>query len=505
MRVAVYVRVSTDDQARRGYSLAEQRAACEARAREMGAESVVFFSDEGVSGEVIDRPGLAALRAAVRARLVDVILVRDADRLSRRLAHQLILAEEFERAGVRLEFIDFSWQDTPEGRLFFSIRSAIAEYEKEKIRDRTSRGRLQKARQGGIPTSFDVYGYTYNRETGQVEVKTEEAAIVRMVFEWFVRGDAGLNGIARRLNEMGVPTRRRKGPWHRQVVKQILMQRAYTGTWYYGRRDWQGTSLNRYRHEPDRISAREKPPEEWIPITVPPIIEQNLWDRANEKLKEARRLWAGLSRETYLLSGILTCQACGNPLYGTRVTWWGRKERRYTCRRTAHGKGVRPACRPATMLPAQYLEDAIWRLVCKWVGDGNFLATTVRELITDKENRLWELQRLDALIAEVERGQENLITLVASGAVTLDSSIVNRLVELRRRSKDLLAQKSRLEQETAVLAARESDQAMFQRSAWDFLGQAWSWEPALKRRVLRLLVKHVYVHPGEGSAKVIYR
>lgn len=116
------------------------------------------------------------------------------------------------RAGARLEFISFDWEDTPKGRVFYAVRGAVAEYEREKIRERTTLGRLQKARQGGIPVGFDVYGYTYDPETGRVEIKEDEAAVVREIFERFAAG-WGYNTIARWLNEQGIPTRRRKGAW----------------------------------------------------------------------------------------------------------------------------------------------------------------------------------------------------------------------------------------------------------------------------------------------------
>ena len=113
MRAAVYIRVSTEEQAVHGYSLSEQKEACCKRAKELGADEVLVFADEGVSGAVLDRPGLNALRDAVDSGQVECIILRDPDRLSRKLAHQLFLSEEFEKAGVRLEFLDFEGKTTP--------------------------------------------------------------------------------------------------------------------------------------------------------------------------------------------------------------------------------------------------------------------------------------------------------------------------------------------------------------------------------------------------------
>ncbi|WP_238473399.1 recombinase family protein [Desulforamulus profundi] len=174
MRAAIYIRVSTDDQVKYGYSIAEQREACCSRAKEMGAKEVLIFSDEGVSGVILERPGLNELREAARESRFQILVVRDPDRLSRKLAHQLLITEELERHNIKLEFLDFDWKDNPEGRLFYSIRGAIAEYEREKIRDRMRRGKDQKAKQGGIPINFDVFGYQYNPETGIVSYREQE-------------------------------------------------------------------------------------------------------------------------------------------------------------------------------------------------------------------------------------------------------------------------------------------------------------------------------------------
>ncbi|MEG3067983.1 MAG: recombinase family protein [Syntrophaceticus schinkii] len=167
MRAAIYVRVSTEEQAVHGYSLAEQREACSQRAAELGAVEILLFADEGASGATLDRPGLDALREAVRMGTVNTLVLRDPDRLSRRLAHQLYLSEEFEKAGVQLEFLDFEWKTTPEGRLFYAIKGAIAEYEREKIRERVTRGKLQKPRGRGayrLISMFMVTGMTRKPE-----------------------------------------------------------------------------------------------------------------------------------------------------------------------------------------------------------------------------------------------------------------------------------------------------------------------------------------------------
>jgi len=183
MNAIIYVRVSTEEQAREGFSLASQLDACRKKAQEMGATNVIEFADEGVSGEILERPGLTRSRDLVRAGGIEIFLCYDPDRLSRKAAHQMIITEEIEQAHVRLEFVNFDRTSTPEGNMFYQMRGVIAEYEKEKIKERTIRGKLQKAKQGGLTHWPGTYGYSYTRRDGRqdgfVAVNEEEAEVVR--------------------------------------------------------------------------------------------------------------------------------------------------------------------------------------------------------------------------------------------------------------------------------------------------------------------------------------
>jgi len=416
VRAAIYVRVSTDDQARHGYSLPEQREACRGRALSLGASTIAEYADEGITGKVMDRPGLSLLREAVRNNQVDVIIVRDPDRLSRKLVQQLLLTEEFEKAGVRLEFLDFTWQDTPEGRLFYSIRGAIAEYEREKIRDRMSRGKNQKARQGGIPVGFYAFGYVYNPETGRVSVNENEAAIVQDIFSWFACEDIGINGVARRLNQAGIPTKKGKGRWHRNVIRQILVNPVHIGLW-------------RYKE---------------VLIPVPALIKEEIWSIAQQKLKDARRLWAGTGKHNYLLSGIITCSDCGNTMTGTYTTWWDKKERRYTCRKNCQG-AKNTGCNPAKAVPAHAVESVVWEQVCAWLQDPDALAKeAIDDSTLDRELRR-ELERVKKHLDDVAKGREAVLDALASGLFELDIKTKDKLADLNQRKERLENRKRELE------------------------------------------------------------
>jgi site-specific DNA recombinase len=478
MQAAIYIRVSTDDQVRHGFSLAEQREACRSRAAFLGAITIEEYADEGVSGTVLDRHGLSRLREAVRNNQVDLIVVRDPDRLSRKLSHQLLLTEEFEKAGVKIDFLDFEWKDSSEGRLFYSIRGAIAEYEREKIRDRMVRGKDQKARQGGVPIGFYCYGYNYTPASGKVIINEIEAPVIKTIFNWFTQEDTGMNGVARKLNEMGIPTRKGRGKWHRNVIRQILNNPVYIGLWRY-----KDTS-----------------------VRVPAIVDIETWDKAQQKLKEVRRLWSGRSKKNYLLSGIITCSDCGNTMTGVYTNWWGKKERRYTCHKNSQGV-KNGGCKPFKALPARIIERAVWEQIRFWLNDPDELAKVVINEEPGEEKLKQEIIRAKEHLAGVEKGRRSIIDTLVLGLIELDTNTKKRLADLKRRKERLEGRIKELEtvlNEAQRYILKMSELSLFSKQV---LSKLDSLEFRDKKALVRMLVAQVIVkgrsRPGRNGLKNI--
>src|SRR5262245_53921962 len=214
MRAGIYARVSTEEQAEKfGLSsqLTELRTAAAARGYTL-LEAAVFV-DDGYSGASLDRPALRRLREAAAAGAVDIVLIHDPDRLARRLAHQLVLLDELERRRVRVEFLTTPREDTPESRLLLNVRGVIAEYEREKIRERTSRGRREKARRGLVVSGTYAYGYRPDPQApARLLVHEDEAGVVRMVYRWLIDEERSLRSITLELRRLGIRPKR-GGRW----------------------------------------------------------------------------------------------------------------------------------------------------------------------------------------------------------------------------------------------------------------------------------------------------
>jgi site-specific DNA recombinase len=163
MRAAIYARVSTERQERQqtiDSQLDALRAWAEAANHELTDAHV--FRDEGYSGSRLDRPGLDALRDAVRDGEVDVVAVLAPDRLARRYAYQVLLLEEFRRVACAVEFLNRAISDDPGDQLLLQIQGAVAEYERALLGERFRRGKLQKARAGQFIGPRAPYGYRYH-------------------------------------------------------------------------------------------------------------------------------------------------------------------------------------------------------------------------------------------------------------------------------------------------------------------------------------------------------
>ena len=336
------------------------------------------FRDEGYSGARLDRPGLDALRDAVRDAAIDILAVLSPDRLARKYAYQVLLLEEFRRAGCEVVFLHHPISDDPNDQLLLQIQGAIAEYERAVLRERFRRGKLQKARAGCWLAGRGPYGYRYvpRRETvpGYLVVEETEAELVRLLYGWLVEERMTIRQIVKRLNAGPWFPRSGRHPWSPTTVHHILSHPVYTGTGY----------ANQYAYVPPKKPRRPgrrgdiatcrqlKPKEEWIPIPAPVIIDQAYWDRAQAQLAvNAKLSFRHNTKYSYLLRCLLTCGTCGLAMFGRTYKARARQaERRCYC---CHGKDCIPTARPAACpsrnVKAEEIESAVWEHVASLLAN----------------------------------------------------------------------------------------------------------------------------------------
>ena len=333
---AIYSRVSTDEQSK-GYSLQTQVDACQDYAEQRGYTVTAKFIDD-YTGAALDRPALNQLRDYIVNNPLDVIIVYDIDRLARKSAYQVLIEEEFNRAGVAIEFVMGQYEDTDEGRLQKQIKGVIAEYEKAKILERSKRGKRGKAKSGFVLTGArPPYGYKVKSEPHKawLEIDDEEARIVRTIFDWYVNGDENgapmsAQAISSRLTQMGVPTRGDKqkhffkkhgnGVWQRAMIIHVLTNETYTGVWHFGKTKMIDDGK---RREPQskRGFGKQVPRsrDEWIQVDVPQIIDPITFAKAQKMKEEKKKILSGHTEYEYLMKGRLRCIKCGYAMSGHTV------------------------------------------------------------------------------------------------------------------------------------------------------------------------------------------
>ncbi len=260
VRAAIYTRVSTEDQAKEGFSLDAQleklRAYCTARGWSVAGE----YIDDGYSGRKAKRP--AYIRMMEERGKWDTLLVIKMDRIHRNSKNFMTMMEELGREGKEfvsmMESLDTS---TAMGRFVMDIIQRIAQLESEQIGERVYIGMEQKAKTNGGMLGFNIpYGYDY--VNGKlVENKTESPQIKR-IFELYLAGQS-MDKIAELLNQEGIPSKQNK-KWGPHTIQVILKNPLY-----YGFLHWE-----KYMNKGD----------------YPPLIDQNTFTKVQEIIKKRKTI-----------------------------------------------------------------------------------------------------------------------------------------------------------------------------------------------------------------------
>ncbi len=496
---ALYARVSSAKQ-QLNENIASQIAAIReyARQNDFQISPQHVYKDDGFSGARLDRPALDRLRDAVAQGEVEAVLILSPDRLARQFAYQYIVVEEFERAGCAIVFTSHNFGSSPADRMLQEMTGVFAEYERAMITERGRRGRLHHARQGQIWMKEGPYGYTYIPRTGacpgKLVINEAEAEIVRMIFRLLIDEQLSAYQIGERLYESGIRTRHGKERWGSGTLVNLMRNPVYTGLYHYNkrqhvpakRRNMPGAGPTR-KHNSSRVI---RPKEEWIPIEVPAIIDQETWDQAREQLQRNKeRAPRNNKKHDYLLKGLLVCGRCQLRMHGHGGDPV-KRNRRYLCsQKESHHAGAK--CLNRTVL-ADTIEELVWQAVSE-------LLRTPQVLIEQYNRRhesgygtpeQQEQQRLKRRLVKLEREGQRLIDAYQSGVIELD--------ELKERRERIAEECRRLEGRASSLEQQrqgQQRQAALATTVEEFCRNisAALDNPSFetKQKILRLVVERV--------------
>lgn len=365
MKAVIYTRVSTASQGDDGTSLSSQASSCRKYASDNKLDVVDVVEDVYSGAYLHERPGLTRLREGVRSGYYKVVIVHAADRLSRSIAHLMILLDECERYGAELRFVTEPLDATPEGKLLQSVKGYVAEVEREKIRERTMRGRRTHAINGTLSFGRALFGYRVG-DNGRRVIDPDEGERVVQQYRDVLAGKS-LRSIAAELNERGVQTATGDGVWWPKSVKSLINNPAYCGR----------TVAFRYKHADRyedgrriRNNSIKGDAEQLVvlPNATPAIVTVADWEMAQLAIAE-RNLKKPGRRPTleFLLRGFVVCATCGRSFSPVHKRG---NYRYYVCTSTQN-----PSLHCGTRsFPAGEAEQTVWNWVVSVLRDINYKA-----------------------------------------------------------------------------------------------------------------------------------
>jgi len=512
---AIYARVSSDKQKEQN-TIASQTAALIAFAgeRQFEVPREWVFEDDGYSGASLIRPGLERVRDLAAEGLIQAVLVYAPDRLSRRYAHQVLLIEELARAGVETLFVRAPRGSTPEDELLLQFQGMIAEYERAQILERSRRGKRHRARQGEVGVlSGAPFGYRFIRKTDHsaayYQINEEQALVVRRMFELYVVHGLSINAIARLLNEQAIPTCKRRGRWERSTVWGMLRNPAYKGQACFGKTmiapRQRVTRPIRMRggSAPRNSASHERPREEWITIAVPPIVSEETFALARERL-ETNKVYAPRRTITpSVVQGLVSCSKCGYALYRTSTRSSARKIYYYRCLGSDAYRHLGKFTCDNRPVRQDLLDEVVWTEIVRLLEDPQLIQNEIDRRLAAARKADPTKRREEALrreLVRIRKSIDRLLTAYQEGLISLD--------ELRKRMPDLRRREQADNAELQAIVDQTADRATYLRLAetlTTFLTRLRSSADALdvseRQRVLRLLVKDVLV----GDDTIIIR
>jgi site-specific DNA recombinase len=498
-RAILYARVSTDEQARSGYSLAQQIEALRDYAAREGYEVIEEVLDRGQSGASLARPGMDRVRDLVVAGGISVVLAQDRDRFAREPAYHYLLRREFDEHGVKIRSLNDRGDESPEGELTDGILDQLAKYERAKFAERSRRGKMRKAREGRVVASTPNYGFRFDEAKNGLVVYEPEMLVVEKVFRMAAEGH-GLRAMQSRLRAEGVSAPKGGRTWSLRVLRRLLNNEVYLphtheeiagliapetlarldsskeyGVQWYNR---QKVSIETVS-EPDGEGGRRyrkrrtfvwRPKEEWVAVPVPVYLDRELVDRARtltaaNKVSERKHL----TRE-WELRGLMRC-SCGLKM-ATQTTRANaaRACRPYHYYRCSRSKDYGTNICPQKGVPVKRVEPPVWDFVSSLLGDPERITAGMEALI-DQEREAGGRRSAEELTSWTEKMEE--CDRLRSAYQDQQALGLMTLEELGSKLKSLEETRRLAQAELATLEAREERVKKLEKDR-DALLESWA-------------------------------
>ncbi|MCX0393744.1 recombinase family protein [Clostridium perfringens] len=403
--IAIYCRVSTEEQSENGYSIDEQERLLEEWCKKMGYVIYKCYSDRGISGKNIkDRPALKELLSDAKAGKFDMVISWKINRVSRKLEDVLKIVNLLEKNNITFKSYSEPFEtDTPAGRMQFQMMALIGEFERGTIAQNVKMGMIAKAKSGnwcgGRVLGYDLVPNNSPEEEkkgkNKLEINEKEAEIVRFIFNEYSKGK-GYKAITNKMNKLGYKTKKGNN-FSVGSIRDILTNPVYIGEIRYNvRQNWSEKRRRNINPNPIRVKGKHEA-----------IIDRELWDKVQLILESKKGKPSRIYDGEYPLTGILRCPKCGAGMVISRTTNTladGTKKRiAYYCCGNWKNKGT-SVCNSNT-IRVDKANEHVFKKIEELVSNEAMIKAVVKNINKERKDKVKPAKRL---LGDIDKELEKL-------------------------------------------------------------------------------------------------
>ncbi|MFR0659602.1 recombinase family protein [Clostridium perfringens] len=403
--IAIYCRVSTEEQSENGYSIDEQERLLEEWCKKMGYVIYKCYSDRGISGKNIkDRPALKELLSDAKAGKFDMVISWKINRVSRKLEDVLKIVNLLEKNNITFKSYSEPFEtDTPAGRMQFQMMALIGEFERGTIAQNVKMGMIAKAKSGnwcgGRVLGYDLVPNNSPEEEkkgkNKLKINEKEAEIVRFIFNEYSKGK-GYKAITNQINKLGYKTKK-GNDFSVGSIRDILTNPVYIGEIRYNvRQNWSEKRRRNINPNPIRVKGKHEA-----------IIDRELWDKVQLILESKKGKPSRIYDGEYPLTGILRCPKCGAGMVISRTTNTladGSKKRiAYYCCGNWKNKGT-SVCNSNT-IRVDKANEYVFKKIEELVSNEAMIKAVVKNINKERKDKVKPAKRL---LGDIDKELEKL-------------------------------------------------------------------------------------------------
>jgi DNA invertase Pin-like site-specific DNA recombinase len=530
---SIYCRVSTEDQKIHGLSLPFQREACLKFAQEHNLEvsdDAIFL--EQYSWWEYERPLLSQLLSRVRKWEISFVIFTKRDRVARDQFVFQKIKREVENTGAKIYFAEekLTGNVAIDG-FMWSTLVWFSEYEREIIKTRTQSGKIQAARQNRWAFSSIPFGYVKNLQTKELEIYEDEAKIVKYIFNTYLNWWISIEGLSKHLTDVNIPPPSLSTKWT-GIQKWVLWNRKNaiykwipsTVARIFDKVELYSWTYTAFRNVYKKIWWKtvymwERPKEEWINVSVPPIISKEEAEEIEDKMVFNKR-FADKWKRIYLLKGKLLCD-CKSELHSML---WNSRMKRKTRKNGSVYEYEKTEYRCSLRTKAKVDDDRRCKNAILSRKVEGIIIDTIKELFVtpeilfdyesvkypwknktewDNPNRYLELKEtLEKMVSKIERSEE----LFIDGLITKDRlRDMKKTLDIKKEDlrKSIIKEEKYLHREAFMNSMIESWEDMrkeFYSVVEEFFDIA---SPEQIREIIDIFVDQIIISPNKTKSLTI--